>query len=84
MYETFLNGTYLEREEIATDMAAHPEKKVLEGKLKVELTKQIRALREALSVHARVCPEPMLPLHEHIDKMFKKRLEEFEEMGVDT
>lgn len=82
-YAPFLTGSYKkENPEIVEDMEKYPEKLKLIGELRALMESHLVILKRGVEVHARVCDEHMLPLHEIIIKKFPLLLESCQELGV--
>ena len=63
-------------------MEKYPEKLKLIGELRELMESHLVILKRGVEVHARVCDEHMLPLHEIIIKKFPLLLESCQELGV--
>ena len=82
-YAPFLNGSFREdHPEIAEDIASTEEKSKMLEVLNSALEDHLVILKKGVVVHARVCIEQMIPLHEMIAKKFPILLEQIEKLGV--
>ena len=67
----FLDGSFeQDNPEIWEDLEQFPEKKLLIDELKGLIGEHLIVLKRGIDVHARVCHENMLPLHDIIIKKF--------------
>jgi hypothetical protein len=72
----FLDGSFeTDHPEIYEDVQAHPEKQMLVNELRELIAEHLIVLKRGVDVHARVCHENMLPLHEIIIKKFPALVE---------
>ena len=72
----FLDGSFeQDNPEIYEDIQAHPEKQELVNALRAHIAEHLIVLKRGVDVHARVCHENMLPLHEIIIKKFPALVE---------
>jgi len=71
-YGPFFDGSYkTEYPEIVQAFSSSEEADALVETLRGELRQQLPVVQEALEVHSKVCPESMLPLHDHLTRAFE-------------
>lgn len=71
-YIPFINGEYKDTNpEIYSDVINSPGKKDASKRLASALEEQLSILEDGVAIHGKKCAPSMMPLHEHINLMFK-------------